>query len=139
MKNSEAQPPKIFKYWNILKPNPHKYWSIKIFSSPTSKNIEVLKYSQSQPPKILNYWNILKPNLQARQRRRRSFRRKLTLSWSLWNILIVIVLVAMKYFEHHCFFLNFSHRSVRLWVSDMSKRAWFRTFSPGFVLMIRKP
>ena len=108
MKYSQDQPPKILESWNILKPNLQKYWSIEIFSSPTSKNIEVLKYSQSQPPKILNYWNILKPNLQARQRRRRSFRRKLTLSWSLWNILIVIVLVAMKYFEHHFFSEFFS-------------------------------
>ena len=99
---------KYLRLWKILKPNLQKNWSLEIFSSPTSTNIEVSKYCQAQPPKIFKYWNILKPNLQARQRRRRSFRRKLTLSWSLWNNLIVIVLVPLKYFErHYLFFLNF--------------------------------
>ena len=54
----------MFKYWTILKPNLQKYLSIEIFSRPTSKNIEGVKYSQAQPPEILKYRNILKPNLQ---------------------------------------------------------------------------
>ena len=54
----------MFKYWKIPNPDLKKYLSIEIFSSPTSKNIEVLENSQAQPPEILKYRNILKPNLQ---------------------------------------------------------------------------
>ena len=122
MKYSQGQPPKILNSLNILKPNLQKYWSIEIFSSPTSKNIKVLKYFQAQPPGPAKAKTLLQTEIN-------------------------IVLVSGKYFNCHCrglyeifwisFFLKLSYRSVRLCVSEMSRRAWFRTFSPGFVLMIR--
>ena len=77
MKYSQDQPPKILKSLNILKPNIQKYWSIEIFSSPTSKNIEVLKYFQAQPPGPAKAKTLLQTEIN-------------------------IVLVSGKYFNCHC-------------------------------------